>query len=1187
MKFLRYLLITLIALYLMVAGAAVYLFSHAERYQDDIQRLLAGYLNQEVQIGKLRTDWDGLNPGFIIADFQVVDPDTDQISAQFEHLAGRLRWYSLLWFWPHFTQLALEKPQLETSIQPDGRVVVAGKQFGSAGGGSKSRALLLTWLMSQGEINIHSGVFRWTRADQSAVIYQDVHASFSNHDKQRRFVASLGNDNGTLGVQLNIDGSPLTEQNWSASLNVIAGESDETLSRKPVELVVKDGAGKVTVPRLDAARLADIANVLARGSQFQRWLLVSRLKGEIEGLELTFSGSLLGIRDWNLSGVAHDLSWLSTHAAPGLDNVNARFQMGLAGGALQYKIDETKVRWPRVFPYPVVLDEARGRLSWRRKEGAIHLTSQQGVLRNADIDLQDVQVTYDKRGDSPGYLVAKADFKTQGVQRLERYFPKQTDVKFRSWWKNAFQRADQADGVISYIGETSQNAIRDGRAQISGNAVVDNVELNYGYQREWPVFKAPRVRVGLHNWQLSIAADQGIIGDSKVVDATAEIAKLNRPGRKLKLNAKLEGPLQHIVDFLQYGPLRRRPSDDMPDEIVAVAGGVYNADLALTIPFKIIRQTRVKGAARITGGELEVSGIKFDNVGGELKYTESTVSGRNLKADLLGGSLLADVTTLRAGQPPAVRISGAGDADINQLQQWLGPQLVSRMSGRTDWTGAVDISRSGVRVVVDSVLQGAEVDFPQPFAKTAEDTLPVSVELVTSALQRNTLRVGYGSDVVMQFQAENEQSNSFLDQGRIAIGKGRSSPLRAAEGIAIDVEREQIDLDAWIAAIQELSEVPVEKSSSPGFIDRLRQINLKTRQLALFDKQMGSTEAVAKSADGRAWSLSVAGENAVGTGQLQPFASPAAYNFQFARLRWPHTPNPKEKLQLEDLPEDTRRPDSFPSLNIQAEQFEALDKTLGAMKLVALPQGKRWKIEQFTLRQPGTTLAASGVWRPRPEESGFLTEIQMQLTSEAAGSALQDLGFAGFLEGGKAEFDADLQWPGSPMSFHMAKLDGRYKMDVRKARFPKVDASSGRLFGLLNVNSLSRRLRLDFQDVFGNGLVFDRMSSEGTVINGDILLRGFYIYGPSVYVQANGKVGLAKEDYDMELMVSPQLGGNIALLSALTNPAAGAVVFLAQRLFKKQFNQVIVYTYTVDGSWDKPNISRVVEDNTALVEDGR
>ena len=56
--------------------------------------------------------------------------------------------------------------------------------------------------------------------------------------------------------------------------------------------------------------------------------------------------------------------------------------------------------------------------------------------------------------------------------------------------------------------------------------------------------------------------------------------------------------------------------------------------------------------------------------------------------------------------------------------------------------------------------------------------------------------------------------------------------------------------------------------------------------------------------------------------------------------------------------------------------------------------------------------------------------------------------------------------------------------------------------------------------------------------------------------------------------MSPQLGGNIAVLSALANPAAGAVVYLAQRLFKKQLNDVIRYDYTVTGSWEDPDISR-------------
>ena len=71
---------------------------------------------------------------------------------------------------------------------------------------------------------------------------------------------------------------------------------------------------------------------------------------------------------------------------------------------------------------------------------------------------------------------------------------------------------------------------------------------------------------------------------------------------------------------------------------------------------------------------------------------------------------------------------------------------------------------------------------------------------------------------------------------------------------------------------------------------------------------------------------------------------------------------------------------------------------------------------------------------------------------------------------------------------------------------------------------------------------------------------------------------MEKEDYDMELIIAPDLGGNLTLLSALANPAAGAVVFVMQKLFKKQLAKMVYYKYQVSGSWDNPHVVKLRQD---------
>ena len=72
--------------------------------------------------------------------------------------------------------------------------------------------------------------------------------------------------------------------------------------------------------------------------------------------------------------------------------------------------------------------------------------------------------------------------------------------------------------------------------------------------------------------------------------------------------------------------------------------------------------------------------------------------------------------------------------------------------------------------------------------------------------------------------------------------------------------------------------------------------------------------------------------------------------------------------------------------------------------------------------------------------------------------------------------------PGSPTKRFSGTLDA----SLNKGQFVEVEggAQALRVFGLLNFNSIGRRLRLDFSDLFGKGLSYDRVKGLLVATNG-------------------------------------------------------------------------------------------------------
>jgi uncharacterized protein YhdP len=246
--------------------------------------------------------------------------------------------------------------------------------------------------------------------------------------------------------------------------------------------------------------------------------------------------------------------------------------------------------------------------------------------------------------------------------------------------------------------------------------------------------------------------------------------------------------------------------------------------------------------------------------------------------------------------------------------------------------------------------------------------------------------------------------------------------------------------------------------------------------------------------------------------------------------------------------------------------------TLGSLELRAAPEGRGWRVEKLRLDQPAMTLEADGEWVPTA--SGQQTRFRSRTTMHDMGRALKQLGFPGHVSGGSAEITADIDWPGSPGAFDFARLNGVFDLEARKGQFLNVEPGSGRLLGLFNVEAFTRRLSLDFSDIFSRGLTFDSIAGAGTIREGDLLSDSVLVVSTAALIEASGRAGLDTEDYDMNVIVAPQVGTNLSLLGALANPAAGAVIFLMQKVFKKQLAEMVHYRYHVTGPWDEPEVVR-------------
>ena len=134
------------------------------------------------------------------------------------------------------------------------------------------------------------------------------------------------------------------------------------------------------------------------------------------------------------------------------------------------------------------------------------------------------------------------------------------------------------------------------------------------------------------------------------------------------------------------------------------------------------------------------------------------------------------------------------------------------------------------------------------------------------------------------------------------------------------------------------------------------------------------------------------------------------------------------------------------------------------------------------------------------------------------------------------------------------------------------------------MQSLLRRLTLDFRDVVGKGFVFDTINSNASVNHGVVTSDSFRLVGPQATVVIGGEVDLNQQTQNLLVTVLPDLSfGSSTLALSLVNPIVGVGSFLAQWALQAPLSKLFSLEYSITGTFEDPIVEKV-EKTTTTVE---
>ena len=209
----------------------------------------------------------------------------------------------------------------------------------------------------------------------------------------------------------------------------------------------------------------------------------------------------------------------------------------------------------------------------------------------------------------------------------------------------------------------------------------------------------------------------------------------------------------------------------------------------------------------------------------------------------------------------------------------------------------------------------------------------------------------------------------------------------------------------------------------------------------------------------------------------------------------------------------------------------------------------------------------------------------MKFTLDIAdsGELLRRFGMGDVIRRGKGKLEGQVAWIGSPLSLDTPSLAGQFNVNLEGGQFIKADPGLAKLLGVLSLQSLPRRLTLDFRDVFSEGFAFDFVRGDVSIDRGLATTNNLQMSGVNAAVLMEGSADTVRETQDLKVVVVPEINaGTASLIATAINPIVGLGTFLAQAFLRRPLMQAATQEFHISGTWADPKVSKI--DRRALAE---
>ena len=945
---------------------------------------------------------------------------------------------------------------------------------------------------------------------------------------------------------------------------------------------------RLNISQLDIRAIQPLVHLIPDSEKMTSWLEKLQPAGQIEDIRL-FQSSDPGSLRYSASLVNGAMrQW---EQLPGFQSLSAEIAGTMKEARAHFTLNDKTLPFGEVFQAPLNMQQAEVDIVWQSQENGWRLWADQVIAATPELNvLGAFRLDVPENGSPFLSLYAEAEMDKAG--EIWRYLPKQKlGQGLTDFLSTAIQGGRVEHAQVLWYGEPGRFPFdkNDGLFQ----AKLNLEESKFAFDTAWPPITDMQLELLFENEALYLDSKSAKLMDITAKRITGRIPRLHSDSQ-IELKAVATGKGQAVRDYMTSSPLVDSVGAALTT--VQVSDDIYS-EFQLKIPLSKGKHTRVWGYAQLPGNHIEIESppMVLEKAKGRITFDDDVVGASGLSAILLDQPVSLDFSGESQKAGYMVDIDVVGDWDAKPLTSHVGEKWISPVKGHAPWSLEVDLQLNDVgftyQIDTQVNLEFVSSQYPEPLTKAlgtkGEARLQASgnQESISARLQL--------PEVKYQAEIDITGKKPVLKATNLLVGNGgfKVSPI---VGHDLTIRMPSFNMDDWMSFILEDKVAQGNGSQGNGSRGDAQQnqsdtieipppqritITADALKLATLDWHDVQFSARKKTPE---WQIKIQSSEVNGQATyLEPYDLSVALDYLHLNIPALNEKEGEEDIKPFEAEEDTPLITDFersfhkdmPNLSLNIKDFWLQGYKVGVTNVELLRRGDNLEWNNIEFTSGNSQVKAKGWWKLKGDES--VSQFSANVKGENNTELMERFGISSGVQEAPFDISSDLSWHGSPWSVQVDTISGDMKMKLDKGVISDVSGAA-RLLGLFSLDSIIRKMKLDFSDIFDDGMAFDSITGSGKVKDGIFVTNNIEMDAMAGDMTIRGMADLNQRLVDAEVEFVPDLTSGLPVLTAFAvTPQTAVVVYAVSKVISPVVDVITQVRYQVKGPLGNPEVTEL------------